>query len=72
MYCIAAAEAVVGLLSFDADAYWEMLVQMEIWDPRVIVSSSILFALIGLLMVFWPGILGVCLIQRLANRPGFS
>lgn len=72
LYCIAAAEAIVGLLSFDIDAYWEMLVQMEIWDPRVITGSSILFALIGLLMVFWPGLLGICLILSLANRPGFS
>ena len=29
LYCIAAAEAIVGLLSFDIDAYWEMLVQMD-------------------------------------------
>lgn len=71
-YCISAVMAIVGLLSFDIDAYRDMLVQMEVWDPRVITGSGILFALIGLLMVVWPGLLGICLILSLANRPGFS
>ena len=41
LYCIAAAEAIVGLISFDIDAYWEMLIQMEmVWLCKKILMFS--------------------------------
>ena len=71
--CAAAAiAALIGLFGFSLPAYRNMLLQMEIWDPSVVLSANIGFSILGAMSVLFPGTLAVCMFLGLCKRPGFS
>ena len=72
LYAIATIAAIIGLFGFSMTAYRNMLLQMEIWDPSVILGANIGFSLLGAMSVLFPGALAVCMFLGLCKRPGFS
>ena len=72
LYAIAAIAALIGLLDFSLTAYRNMLLQMEIWDPSVVLGANIGFSLLGAMSVLFPGALAICMFLGLCKRPGFS
>lgn len=69
---ISAILGVIGLATFDSFLFEDMLTQMEIVSESVAQGSYVVFALIGLIMVAWPGLLAVCLTMTIAKRSGLS
>ena len=64
--------AVLGLFSFDLLAFQKMLFQTRFVTPNVIINAFLQFSLLSVMMLFWPGVLAICLTLSIANRPGFS
>ena len=69
---IATICAVICIPTFDHIAFLEIMYDSGIVQYSAVQTWGVIFALIGIMGVLWPGVLAVCLTITVTARPGFS